>query len=59
VPKKRTSKQKRNQRRAANSRMVATNVVSCPKCHEPIMPHCVCKSCGTYNKRAVLATAEE
>ena len=59
VPKKRTSSQKRDQRRAANSRYVAVNVVTCQKCREPILPHTVCKICGTYKKRPVLAIAEE
>lgn len=59
VPKKRTSSQKRDQRRAANSRYEAVNVVSCQKCREPILPHTVCSNCGTYKKRAILVTAEE
>jgi len=57
VPKKRTSKQKRDQRRAANSKYVAVNVSKCPKCNEPIVPHIVCANCGTYRKRAILKVA--
>ncbi len=57
VPKKRTSKQKRDQRRAANSKYVAVNVSKCPKCSEPIVPHIVCANCGTYRKRAILKVA--
>lgn len=26
----------------------------CPKCQEPIMPHMVCKNCGTYRGKQVL-----
>lgn len=59
VPKKRTSSQKRDQRRAANSKYTAVNVVKCPKCHEPIMSHTACANCGTYNikKKPVSLTA--
>ncbi len=58
VPKKRTSSMRRNRRRAANSKMVVANVVSCPKCREPLLSHTVCQNCGTYKKRAALAVAE-
>ena len=59
VPKKRTSKQKRDQRRAANSKYTAVNVVKCPKCHEPVLPHTVCANCGKYRKHSVLPVAAE
>jgi large subunit ribosomal protein L32 len=49
---------RRNRRRAANSKMVAANVVSCPKCREPLLPHTVCKNCGTYKQRTALAVEE-
>ena len=54
VPKKRTSKQKRDQRRAANSKFTAANVIKCPKCGYPVVPHTVCSNCGTYRKHAVI-----
>lgn len=54
VPKKRTSKQKRDQRRAANSKYIAANVSKCPKCGSPIVPHTVCRECGTYRKHVVV-----
>ncbi len=56
VPKKRTSKMRRNRRRAANSNLrSAVQVNACPKCREPVLSHRVCKSCGTYGGREVLA----
>ena len=58
VPKKRTSKMRRDRRRAANSKMAVPNVINCPKCREPILPHTVCKNCGTYKKRVAVAVAE-
>jgi large subunit ribosomal protein L32 len=57
VPKKRTSKQKRDQRRA-NWKVSAPNITRCPKCQEPVMPHRVCPSCGTYRDRQVVEVGE-
>ena len=38
VPKKRTSRQKRDQRRA-HWKASAPNVGTCPNCGEPVLPH--------------------
>jgi len=54
VPKKRTSAQKRDQRRA-NWKFSPAAVVECPKCHEPKAPHQVCPSCGHYKDREVVS----
>lgn len=55
VPKKRTSKMRRDRRRAANNNLrVAVQVIQCPKCREPVMPHRACGACGHYNGREVL-----
>ncbi len=53
-PKNKSSKGHRDQRRA-NWRMAKMNLVRCPKCGELMLPHRVCKNCGTYNKKEVLA----
>ena len=42
VTKRKTSKARRDKRRASNIRMTAPNVRKCPQCHEPQMPHRVC-----------------
>lgn len=56
VPKKRTSKMRRNRRRAANNNLrVAVQVNLCSKCKEPVLPHRACPSCGTYRGREVIA----
>ncbi len=56
VPKKRTSKMRRDRRRAANSNLrTPVQVISCPKCKEPVLPHRACKACGHYKGREVLA----
>ncbi len=48
VPKKRTSSMRRDRRRAANFKLRLVNVVKCPKCKEPVLPHRACPACGTY-----------
>lgn len=53
VPKRRTSKSKRNKRRA-NWKLTAPNLATCTKCAEYVMPHHACKACGTYDERVVL-----
>lgn len=55
VPKKRTSKMRRDRRRAGNNNLrTGVQVILCPKCKEPVMPHRACTSCGTYKGREVL-----
>lgn len=54
VPKKRTSKMRRDRRRAANNNLrAAVQVILCPKCKEPVLPHRACTACGTYKGREV------
>ncbi len=49
VPKRKTSKARRDKRRASNIKMTAPNYVECSRCHEYKMPHRICPSCGYYN----------
>ncbi|MCD5410179.1 MAG: 50S ribosomal protein L32 [Alkaliphilus sp.] len=56
VPKRKTSKSKRDMRRASNSKMVVVALAKCPQCHEPKLPHRVCKECGYYKNREVVAS---
>lgn len=55
VPKRKTSKARRDKRRTAKERMTITNVMECPQCHEAKLPHRVCGSCGYYNGKEVVA----
>jgi len=55
VPKQRTSKTRRDKRRA-NWKLTAPNLVSCPRCHEPKAPHRACPECGHYDGRQVVKT---
>jgi len=58
VPKRRTSKAKRNQRRAHDA-LGTPPRSSCPQCGEPKLPHRVCANCGTYRGREVVQTDED
>ena len=58
VPKKKKSKSKRDTRRA-HDRATMPNPSTCPKCHEPVLPHHVCKECGTYRGRSILNIEEK
>ncbi|MBI3404111.1 MAG: 50S ribosomal protein L32 [Acidobacteria bacterium] len=53
-PKRRHSKRRKNQRRA-HDHLTTHSLSSCPKCHEPRMPHQVCPKCGFYKGRAVIS----
>lgn len=55
VPKRKTSKARRDSRRSANIKMTAPNIISCPQCHEPNVSHRVCASCGFYKGREVVS----
>jgi large subunit ribosomal protein L32 len=47
---------RRDRRRAANSNLrVAVQVIACPNCKEPVMPHRACAACGQYKGREVVA----
>jgi large subunit ribosomal protein L32 len=54
LPKKRTSKMRRDRRRASNFKLKPVNVTKCPKCKEPVVSHRVCPSCGTYKGEQVV-----
>ena len=52
-PKNKSSKARRDKRRA-NWKMSAPNLVKCSKCGALMMPHRVCKECGSYNKKEIV-----
>ncbi len=54
VPKNKTSKSRRDKRRASNVNVEVPNLSTCPKCGEYKLPHRVCKACGTYKGKVVL-----
>ncbi|MDI6817064.1 MAG: 50S ribosomal protein L32 [Actinomycetota bacterium] len=54
VPKRRTSKARRDSRRATWLKISAPSLVECPQCHDVKLTHRVCKTCGYYNRTQVL-----
>ena len=58
VPKRKTSKTRRDKRRTHDNAPVVT-VAVCPQCKKPVVPHCACKSCGYYKGSKVMMTREE
>ncbi|MCL6635689.1 MAG: 50S ribosomal protein L32 [Peptococcaceae bacterium] len=56
VPKRRQSKQRGRQRRAASYKISAPALVNCPQCRALIRPHHLCPECGYYKAREVIAT---
>lgn len=56
VPKKKTSKARRDKRRA-NWKLTAPALVKCPKCGEMNLSHRVCKNCGSYDGEEIVAKA--
>ena len=56
VPKRRTSKAKRDMRRSPNMKKTAPGLSICPQCHEPKLPHRVCPNCNYYDGKEVVAS---
>jgi large subunit ribosomal protein L32 len=52
VPKKKTSKSRRDKRRATH-RLEAPRLNLCPQCGRPKQPHRMCPNCKTYGGREI------
>ncbi len=48
VPQRRTSRSKRDSRRAHNSKIAVPALSECTNCNALIVPHRVCPQCGYY-----------
>ncbi len=57
VPKKKTSKSRRDMRRSHDA-LTAPGISFCPQCKEPKQPHRVCASCGTYKGKDVIVAED-
>ena len=58
VPKRKVSKARRDKRRSNNWKLLIPGMVKCPKCGEFVRSHRVCKACGQYAGKEVLAVEE-
>lgn len=54
VPKRKTSKARRDRRRASAYTLNKATISECPQCHEPKLPHRVCRACGYYKNMEVI-----
>lgn len=57
VPKRKWSK-RRSHIQHASWKLASPALVECPQCHELKTPHTVCKNCGYYKGREIVAKAE-
>ncbi len=58
VPKRKTSKARRDKRRSAVWKLQAPALSKCPNCGEFKLAHRACTNCGMYRGRQVIATTE-
>ncbi|MCL2023620.1 MAG: 50S ribosomal protein L32 [Oscillospiraceae bacterium] len=56
VPKRKTSKARRDKRRSSVWKLDAPTLELCPNCKEYKRPHRICPSCGQYKGRTVILT---
>ena len=56
-PKHRHSKARRDKRRT-HKKLIPPSFSICPQCHERMLPHRTCLSCGYYKKVAIIAVEE-
>lgn len=54
VPKKKTSKARRDKRRSSVWKLAAPGMAKCPKCGEYNLTYRVCKECGSYDGKEII-----
>jgi large subunit ribosomal protein L32 len=54
VPKRKTSKARRDSRRASNFKVAVVQLNACPQCRALVPSHTVCKACGYYDGKLVI-----
>lgn len=59
VPKRKTSKSRRDKRRSSVWKLELPGMTKCPKCGEYNLSHRVCSKCGTYAGKEVLKVKEK
>jgi large subunit ribosomal protein L32 len=58
LPKRKTSKSRRDKRRA-HWKIEAPNYSLCPHCKHPRLSHTVCPNCGYYKNKPVVSMVRE
>ena len=58
VPKRKTSKARRDKRRSSVWKLEAPALAKCPNCGEFNLSHRVCKKCGYYKGEAIVSVEE-
>jgi len=53
-PKRRWSKERTHLKRST-WKLEAPNAATCKHCGEPVLPHRVCKNCGYYDGKEIIA----
>ncbi len=59
VPKKKTSRARRDMRRSHDGLKHTAAVESCPNCGELKLRHNLCQSCGMYRGRQIVEGTED
>lgn len=57
VPRNRLSNARKNSKRAHHAKK-PKNFCACSNCNVLKIPHVICPSCGTYDKREIVAKSE-
>lgn len=59
VPKRRVSSTRRDKRRSSVWKLEMPTLVKCPQCGEYAKYHRMCKSCGYYKGRQIVAVSDD
>lgn len=57
-PARKHSKGRTLRRRHSAFKATIPSIIECPNCHEMMLSHRVCKNCGQYDGKQVLAVAD-
>ncbi|MBA5850500.1 50S ribosomal protein L32 [Clostridium sp. cel8] len=57
-PARKSSKARRDARRAQTFKVSLPGIVECPQCHEMKLAHRVCKNCGYYDGKEVISVTK-
>jgi large subunit ribosomal protein L32 len=59
VPKRKTSKARRDKRRSSHWKLELPGLVKCPQCGALKLSHRMCASCGFYKGREIIQLKKE